>query len=166
MSNRTKSRRLAAFCFVASIVKLALALVPLGESPFPDDPGVAGRTIFMSTMMICSGFGLLGLTLIPMYREYVVVDPLRIRTRRYLGWASVILAVALIVVDMWPNILQPFLSVATFVIGLCFVYAVYLDYSGDDKPRKRRRRFKAKWPSWLRTRWDPAPPLPKPRPTR
>ena len=165
MSNRTKSRRLAGFCLVASLVKLALALIPLGESPFPDDPGVDGMTIFLSASMIFSGFGLLGLTLIPMYREYVMVDPLRVRTRRYLGWASVILGVAVLVMDLWPNIFEPFLSVATFTIGACFVYAVCLDYSDDDKPRKRRR-FKAKWPSWLRTRWDPAPPLPKPRPTR
>ena len=160
MSNQSKSRRFAKACLYMASLKMALAVIPLGESAWADEPGVS----WWGILVIIAGLTLIGLTLIPLYQRAVIADLRRRRIRRYLGASCCVDGLARIIIGLWPTALYPLLEGIGLAIGICFVIAVMLDYSDDgDKPRRKRRRFRAKWPSWLPKRWVHTPPLPSPR---
>ena len=156
---------LALACLYLTLAKLLLALIPLGESSFAGEPSVSKVVVGQ----VIVGLAFIGMTLVPVYYKIVMPDPRRRRTRRILGVACCVDGAGRIIMDLWPTALYEALLMAGFVIVICFVASIFYDLAPyDDGPRKRkRRRIKAKWPSWIPKpkRWD-VPPLPKPKPAR
>ena len=161
MRKLLRARKVARICFSVAAARLALA--PLLGFLFSgtDDPYLSNYGL----VQIATGLMFLGFTLLPM----PPIPELKVRrsSRRAAGVAVLIDGVAMLIMHLMParDPLSWLLTGLGLVVSASFVTAIFMDIMADDddKPRKRKR-FKAKWPSWIKKRWEDRPRMPKPAP--
>lgn len=161
MSKLLRARRVARICLSVAVARFALA--PLLGFLFSgtDDPYLSNYGL----VQIGAGFLFLGLTLFPTSS----IPELKVRrsSRRTGGAAVIIDGMAMLIVYLMPtrDPLSWLLLGLGLVVSASFVTAIFMDLMADDDDRPRKRkRFKAKWPSWIKRRWEDRPRMPKPAP--
>ena len=176
MEKLQKARKWARRCFFVSVGKLAFCIIAVlfsGPAPTPDTPIFDHISAGWLKVGFCAF--IVGVSLLPFYREALLKEPERVDTRRYVGFAFGLDGVVDLIRITWPHEWHTWLWAFTYPFVLFFMLAIHFDFSDpDDKPRKKRK-FKAKWPAWIKKRWSPTPrqhrpqpqphPQPSPRPT-
>ena len=166
---RRKAKMWARRCFYLSAAKLVFCIIGVmfsGDAPRPDAPYLDHIGFAWGKIGFC--FLAVGATLVPLYRELMMPEAERVDTRRYIGFAIGVDGVVDFVRLTWPHEWHSLMWVFGYPFVFFFILAMHFDLSGpDDKPRKKRK-FKAKWPAWIKKRWSPTPrhhrPQPQPQP--
>ena len=169
-----KARKYAKRCIWTATLKLAVAVVaPLAVNyihlPFladwwtPPDGGMT-REKWIAISEMIFGVVFFGLTLVPFYQKYVVPQKRRRVTRRIIGGAIFIDGIALMITQLAPTYFDVFITILNFVLTAFLFLAMYHELGDDGRPRRKRKRRKARWPAWIKKRWEAARPLPNPTP--
>lgn len=176
MENYKKARRWARLCFIVTVAKFVFCVAGIalsGPAPPPDD--ILFDHIAFGWAKIGFFVFVTGMSLIPFYRKALLPQPERVDTRRYMALAIGLDGVIDVIRNIWPHELHAWLWPFSYPFAIFLVLAMHFDFSDpNDKPRKKRK-FKAKWPAWIKKRWPAAPrhhrpqpqpqPQPSPRPT-
>ena len=175
MSHLRKARKYARLFFITTATKFALCLIGVMFSgPAPPPNVTFFDNIYFGWAKVGLCVFIVGLSLIPFYRELMLKETERVDTRRYIGFGFGLDGLTDVMRMAWPSEWHAVLWPFGFPFMVFFLLATHHYYSDDSdgKPRKKRR-FKAKWPAWAK-RWSQIPrhhrpptpaPAPSPRPS-
>ena len=172
-----KSRKWARLCFLTSVIKIAFCVVGVMFSGTAPPPDTSDFNWFNHIGVGYAKIGFLvfvgGLTLIPFYRKVMLPQPERVDARRYMALAFGLDGLVDIIRITWPHEWHSHLAWFNFPFTIFLVIAMHYDLSDPNNRPRKRRKFRAKWPAWIKKRWSPTPrhhqptptPNPQPRPS-
>ena len=167
-----KSRRWARLCFLTSAIKIAFCVAGVMFSGTTLPPDTSNFNWFNHIGVGYAKIGFLvfvgGLTLIPFYRKVMLPQPERVDARRYMALAFGLDGLVDIIRITWPHEWHSHLAWFNFPFTIFLVIAMHYDLSDPNNRPRKKRKFKAKWPAWIKKRWSPTPrhhqPTPQPNP--
>ena len=171
MDNADKAQKYAKRCFRLAAAKVAVAgggALATEFAPFMSflkgTTSISDIYIWVAVGEMIFGIVFIAVTYLKFYQEHLVTEKRRRVTRRLVGGAMIADSVSLMVSHTWPTHFDYLLSLASLVLAALLFLTFMHEYDDGSGPRRKRKRFKAKWPSWIKKRWSAARPIPKPTP--
>ena len=170
MDSLRKARKYARLCFLSTVGEIAFCLIGvIFSGPAPPPEVTIFDNIYFGWAKVGICVLMVGVSLVPFYRDLMLQETERLDARRYIGFAFGLDGLTDVIRMTWASEWHAWLWAFSFPFVAFFILAMHHYYTDDSdgKPRKKRK-FKAKWPAWAK-RWSQIPrhhrPAPTPTPT-